>query len=148
MTSTPSLKLPLWLAVALTLVMVIIVRESAVIVCIALGIEKAANVVGMVAMFIMLVIWRMLKGIPSWLTSASNILLVDSGFAFLPVSAGAGILMFALGDEFWGFMWTIVISTLLPLWALVWLANRWLNNTTNDAIEEAVDSHSDKSKSS
>lgn len=120
-------KVPLWIALILTLVMVIIVRESAVVVCQYMGIEKAANIVGMVAMFLILMLWRVLKGLPSWLTNASNTLLVDSGFAFLPVSAGAGLLLFSLGSEFWGVMITMLISTLIPLWGLAILANRWLN---------------------
>ena len=123
-----SSKLSLWLAVLLTLIMVITVRESAVIICRSYGIEQAANVVAMVAMFLLLVIWRMTKGLPNWLTRASNVLLVDSGFAFLPVSAGAGILLFGLGDELWGIMLTMAISTLIPLWGLAILANRWLNS--------------------
>ena len=123
-----SSKLSLWLAVLLTLIMVITVRESAVIICRSFGIEQAANVVAMVAMFLLLVIWRMTKGLPNWLTRASNVLLVDSGFAFLPVSAGAGILLFGLGDELWGIMLTMAISTLIPLWGLAILANRWLNS--------------------
>lgn len=123
-----SSKLSLWIAVLLTLIMVITVRESAVIICRSYGIEQAANVVAMVAMFLLLVIWRMTKGLPNWLTRASNVLLVDSGFAFLPVSAGAGILLFGLGDELWGIMLTMAISTLIPLWGLAILANRWLNS--------------------
>lgn len=134
MKSTSSLKPPIWLAVVLTLVLVIVVRESAVVICQWIGIEKAANIVGLVAMFCILIVWRLLKGLPKWLTQASNILLVDSGFAFLPVSAGAGILMFELGDELWGFMATILISTLIPLWALAILANHWLKNTAASTI--------------
>lgn len=120
--------MPLWLALILTLAMVIIVRESAVIICQWAGIEKAANIVGLLAMFVILIVWRLVKGLPIWLTQASNTLLVDSGFAFLPVSAGAGLLLFALGDEFWGVMLTMLISTLIPLWGLAILANRWLNH--------------------
>ena len=119
-------KIPLWMALILTLALVILVRESALMICQWAGIEKAANIVGLVAMFLILVVWRLLRGLPKWITSASNILLVDSGFAFLPVSAGAGILLFELGDEFWGIMLTMIISTLIPLWALGLLANRWL----------------------
>ena len=115
-------KLPLWLALLLTLAMVVIVRESALLLCQWAGVEKAANIVGLVAMFVILVVWRLLKGLPEWITRASNLLLVDSGFAFLPVSAGAGILLFELGDEFWGVMLTMVISTLIPLWGLAILA--------------------------
>lgn len=118
--------------------MVIFVRETAVLVCQWAGIEKAANIVGLVAMFVVLMAWRLLKGLPIWLTQASNTLLVDSGFAFLPVSAGAGLLLFALGDELWGVMLTMLISTLIPLWGLALLANRWLNqNTDTDSDSQA-----------
>ena len=131
MKSTHSSNLPLWLALILTLAMVIFVRETAVLVCQWAGIEKAANIVGLVAMFVVSMAWRLLKGLPIWLTQASNTLLVDSGFAFLPVSAGAGLLLFALGDELWGVMLTMLISTLIPLWGLALLANRWLNQDTD-----------------
>ena len=131
MKSTHSSKMPLWMALLLTLIMVITVRESAVIVCEWAGIEKAANIVGLLVMFFILIIWRFIKGIPSWLTQASNTLLVDSGFAFLPVSAGAGLLLFALGDEIWGFMLTILISTLIPMWGFAVLSNRWLNRNAD-----------------
>ncbi|AAZ18223.1 hypothetical protein Psyc_0354 [Psychrobacter arcticus 273-4] len=134
MKSTHSSKMPLWMALLLTLTIVITVRESAVIICQWAGIEKAANIVGLLTMFFILIIWRFIKGIPSWLTQASNTLLVDSGFAFLPVSTGAGLLLFALGDELWGFMLTILISTLIPIWGFALLSNRWLkrNNHANN----------------
>lgn len=140
MKSTHSSKMPLWMAILFTLIIVITVRESAVFVCQLAGIEKAANIVGLLTMFFILMIWRFIKGIPGWLTQASNTLLVDSGFAFLPVSAGAGLLLFALGDELWGFMLTILISTLIPIWGFAMLSNRWLNRNndvnTNTAINE------------
>ena len=129
MNSTSTSNIPLWMALILTLIMVVVVRESAVIVCQWAGIEKAANIIGLLTMFVILIIWRLIKGLPHWLTQASNTLLVDSGFAFLPVSAGAGLLLFALGDEFWGVMLTMIISTLIPLWGLAILANRSLNNS-------------------
>jgi len=131
MKPTQSSHIPLWLALILTLTMVIAVRETAVILCQMAGIEKAANIVGLVAMFVILMVWRLIKGLPNWMTRASNTLLVDSGFAFLPVSAGAGLLLFALGDELWGVMITMLISTLIPLWGLAILANRWLNQDAN-----------------
>lgn len=132
MKTTYSSTMPPWIALVLTLVMVVVVRESALIVCEWAGVEKAANVVGLVVMFFILIIWRLLKGLPGWLTQASNTLLVDSGFAFLPVSAGAGLLLFALGDELWGVMLTILISTLIPLWGLGILANRSLNHESHN----------------
>lgn len=121
--------LPRWVGIVITLAMVIIVRELAVLVCAALDIGKAANIVGMVAMFILLILWRVWRGLPSWLTNASSTLLVDSGFAFLPVSAGAGLILFAMGDELWGVLATIAISTLIPIWGLAHLAKRALKDT-------------------
>ncbi|MGP5541986.1 CidA/LrgA family protein [Psychrobacter celer] len=147
MKSTHSSNLPLWLALILTLAMVIFVRETAVLVCQWAGIEKAANIVGLVAMFVVLMAWRLLKGLPSWLTQASNTLLVDSGFAFLPVSAGAGLLLFALGDELWGVMLTMLISTLIPLWGLALLANRWLNQDSESDSNSDSDSQADNTGS-
>lgn len=129
MRSPATSTLPRWMGIVITLAMVIIVRELAVLVCAALGMDKAANIVGLVVMFILLIFWRVWRGLPSWLTSASNTLLVDSGFAFLPVSAGAGLILFAMGDELWGVLATIVISTLIPLWGLVHLAKRALKDT-------------------
>ena len=131
MKPTHSSHMPLWLALILTLAMVIAVRETAMVLCQMAGIEKAANIVGLVAMFIILTLWRVLKGLPSWITQASNTLLVDSGFAFLPVSAGAGLLLFALGDKLLGVMTTMLVSTLIPMWGLALLANRWLNQGGN-----------------
>ena len=141
MKSTHLSNMPLWLAVILTLALVILVRESAVILCQWAGIEKAANIVGLVAMFLILMAWRLLKGLPGWLTQASNTLLVDSGFAFLPVSAGAGLLIFALGDELWGVMATMIISVLIPLWALAILSNRWLNDNADTNHNTSIEKH-------
>lgn len=131
MKPTHSSHMPLWLALILTLAMVIAVRETAMVLCQMAGIEKAANIVGLVAMFIILTLWRVFRGLPSWITQASNTLLVDSGFAFLPVSAGAGLLLFALGDKLLGVMTTMLVSTLIPMWGLALLANRWLNQGGN-----------------
>jgi putative effector of murein hydrolase LrgA (UPF0299 family) len=141
MKPTHSSNMPLWMALLLTLIMVVTVRESAVIVCQWAGIDKAANIVGLLTMFSILIVWRFIKGIPSWLTQASNTLLVDSGFAFLPVSAGAGLLLFALGDELWGVMLTILISTLIPLWGFAVLSNRWLNRNNDMNTNTTINEH-------
>ena len=144
MKPTYASKLPLWMAISLTLMMVIIVRESAVIVCDWAGIKSAANIVGMLVMFVILILWRLIKGLPSWLTTAGNTLLVDSGFAFLPISAGAGILLFTLGDELWGVMHTRVTTTLIPLWGLAILANRWLNDKVNPPTTTTIENGDNK----
>ena len=141
---TPSRKVSLPIAIILTLAMVIIIREGAVLVCRAFDIESAANIVGMIVMFIILMVWRLTKGLPEWISRASNRLLVDSGFAFLPVSAGAGLLLFALGDEFWGIVITIIVSTLIPLWGLAKLANHWLKDTPDTSSSSTDGAVNDK----
>lgn len=128
--------LPHWLGILLTLLIVIIVRELCVLICQFWEIERAANIVGLIMMFCLLFAWRLIRekqnkpSLPNWLTLATNRLLLDSGFAFLPVSAGAGLLIFTLGDEFWRVFGIIIISTLIPLWAIAKLASVWLKTDT------------------
>ncbi len=150
--------IPTWLGICMTVAMVVVVRESSVWVCQQFGIATAGNIVGLVVMFLLLMGWRLLRQslantsknasanatanttesktkqmavphLPTWLTNASNKLLIDSGFAFLPVSAGAGLLIMALGDEMWGIIITLVVSTLVPMWALAKLADVWLKES-------------------
>ncbi len=128
------------LAIAMTLGMVIVVREGAWLLCRELGYESASNIVGMLILFVLLMAWRWLSGLPNWLNRASGILLADSAFAFLPVSAGAGILMLKLGDEFWGITVTILVCTLIPLWAMATLANQWLKD--DDQTDSNLDNES------
>lgn len=136
--SKPRSSLSLPIAILLTLAIVIVIRETAVLVCEALGFASAGNIVGMIAFFVLLMVVRFTIGVPEWLTNASNTLLVDSGFAFLPVSAGAGLLIFGLGDELWGIMLTLVISTLIPLWGLAKLSNVWLNGEQNATTDQDI----------
>ena len=129
---TPNSGLSLPVAILLTLAVVVVIRESALVLCQALGFPSAANIVGMITLFVLLMVCRFTVGIPEWISNASNTLLVDSGFAFLPVSAGAGLLIFGLGDELWGVVLTIVVSTLIPLWGLAKLSNLWLKHSKED----------------
>ena len=129
---TPNSGLSLPVAILLTLAVVVVIRESALVLCQALGFPSAANIVGMITLFVLLMVCRFTVGIPEWISNASNTLLVDSGFAFLPVSAGAGLLIFGLGDELWGVVLTIVVSTLIPLWGLAKLLNLWLKRSKED----------------
>lgn len=129
---TPNSGLSLPVAIVLTLAVVVVIREGALVLCQALGFPSAANIVGMITLFVLLMVCRFTVGIPEWISNASNTLLVDSGFAFLPVSAGAGLLIFGLGDELWGVVLTIVVSTLIPLWGLAKLSNLWLKHSKED----------------
>ena len=139
---TPNSGLSLPVAILLTLAVVVVIRESALVLCQALGFPSAANIVGMITLFVLLMVCRFTVGIPEWISNASNTLLVDSGFAFLPVSAGAGLLIFGLGDELWGVVLTIVVSTLIPLWGLAKLSNLWLKHSKEDNVSMNVESSS------
>ena len=139
---TPNSGLSLPMAILLTLAVVVVIRESALVLCQALGFPSAANIVGMITLFVLLMVCRFTVGIPEWISNASNTLLVDSGFAFLPVSAGAGLLIFGLGDELWGVVLTIVVSTLIPLWGLAKLSNLWLKHSKEDNVSMNVESSS------
>lgn len=139
---TPNSGLSLPVAILLTLAVVVVIRESALVLCQALGFPSAANIVGMITLFVLLMVCRFTVGIPEWISNASNTLLVDSGFAFLPVSAGAGLLIFGLGDELWGVVLTIVVSTLIPLWGLAKLSNLWLKRSKEENVSMNVESSS------
>lgn len=116
-----------WLGMLATIAIVVGVRELALVVCTALGMPTATNIVGLVSLFVVLMGVRMAKGgLPHWLSSSASVLLVDSGFAFLPVSAGAGILLFGLGDEMVGVCVIILVSVIVPLWAFAKLSQNWL----------------------
>lgn len=118
-----------WLGMFATIVLVVFVRETALYICTLFNMPTAANIVGLVGLFLILMAYRLLRGgLPQWLSYSASLLLVDSGFAFLPVSAGAGILMFGLGTEFWAVSLTIIISVVLPLWLMAKLAQKWLSD--------------------
>lgn len=122
-----------WLGLFATIAIVIGMRELALVVCTALGMPTATNIVGLVSLFVVLMGVRLAKGgLPHWLSSSASVLLVDSGFAFLPVSAGAGILLFGLGADLPAVSAVIIISTVIPLWAFAKLSAKWLDDTTDD----------------
>ncbi len=121
-----------WLGMLATIIIVVAVRELALVVCTYFGMPTAANIVGLVSLFIVLIGVRMTIGLPEWLSYSSSVLLVDSGFAFLPVSAGAGILLFGLGADLLPVSAVIIISTLIPLWAFARLSAAWLKGSEQD----------------
>ncbi|MFA9486667.1 CidA/LrgA family protein [Moraxella haemolytica] len=126
-----------WGSMLATIIIIIGVRELALVVCSALGMPSATNIVGLISLFVMLLILRLIKGgLPAWLSSSASVLLVDSGFAFLPVSAGAGILMFGLGSDLVAVSAVIIISTVIPLWAFAKLSAKWLAKDEGSASKQ------------
>lgn len=121
-----------WFGMVATVAVVIGVRELALYICTLFGMPTAANIVGLVGLFLVLVGIRTVKGsLPNWLSYSASVLLVDSGFAFLPVSAGAGILLFGLGKDMAFVSITIIISVVVPLWAFAKLSQKWLASDNN-----------------
>lgn len=122
-----------WLAIIVTCVAIVAIREISVLIAIQLGVPSMGNIIGMVGLFFGLLVWRMTHELPVWLTEASNKILTESAYAYLPVSAGAGILLFKLGDEFTRIMLVLLVSTIVPLWAFAKLGACWLKteNPTN-----------------
>lgn len=118
-----------WLGMLATITLVIVVRELALYICTMMGMPTAANIVGLVGLFLALMAVRLLKGaLPDWLSYSASVLLVDSGFAFLPVSAGAGILLFGLGKDMFLVSAIIIISVVVPLWAFAKIGEKWLTD--------------------
>lgn len=116
-----------WFGMLTTIIIVVGIRELALMACTSFGMPSATNIVGLVSLFIILIGVRVICGtLPNWLSSSASTLLVDSGFAFLPVSAGAGILLFGLGADLWAVSMVIIISTVIPLWTFAKLATKWL----------------------
>lgn len=118
-----------WLGMLATIALVVGVRELALFVCTLVGMPTATNIVGLVTLFVLLIMVRQFIGLPTWLTQSASVLLVDSGFAFLPVSAGAGILLFGLGEELIFVCIIIVVSVVLPLWLFAKLSEQWLKQS-------------------
>lgn len=126
-----------WLAILTTLILIVAVREVSVLAAEQLGIASMGNIIGMVGLFFALLAWRMTHELPAWLTDASNKILTESAYAYLPVSAGAGILLFQLGDEFTRIMIVMLVSTLLPLWAFAQLSAYWLKATKPSNLNQS-----------
>lgn len=122
----------MYFGVLLTIAIVVGVRELALVICTAFGMPSATNIVGLLSFFIILVIVRLVRGnLPSWLSSSAGTLLIDSGFAFLPVSAGVGVLLFGLGADLVAVVAVIIMSTVIPLWVFAWLFVKWFADDGN-----------------
>ena len=111
----------------LWIVLVVGLREFAVWVCTTWGKPALANLLGMGALLIVLLIWRAWRGaLPASLLLANQRVLKEGGLAFLPLCAGAGALLVALGDALPRIALIMAVVTILPLWAVAWIAQRWL----------------------
>lgn len=115
-----------WKALGLTLLLVVLFRETAVLLMSKLGHPELGNLVALFALLACLLIYRRWRVISPRLIDANTRIMKESAIAFLPIAAGAGVMMASLGHELGWFIVVMTVSTLLPLWGYAWLSKRWL----------------------
>jgi putative effector of murein hydrolase LrgA (UPF0299 family) len=115
-----------WLALLATLVLIIVIRESCVWLMGLVGHPELGNLLGLILFLAVLLCWRKYKPIPIRMIDANTRIMKESAFAFLPISAGAIIMLIHLGKELPWFLFILVFSTLFSLWLYAHLAKRWV----------------------
>lgn len=116
-----------WKALGLTLLLVIVFRETAVALMRLFGHPELGNLVGLFALLACLLIYRRWRALSARMIDANTRIMKESAIAFLPIAAGAGVMMASLGHELGWFIAVMTVSTLLPLWGYAWLSKRWLS---------------------
>ncbi|MGQ0473958.1 MULTISPECIES: hypothetical protein [Acinetobacter] len=114
---------PAWIG---TLLLIIVFREASVWLMTQLDHPELGNLVGLISLLITLFAWRYFGKIPARLVDTNNKLMKESAFAFLPISAGALIMLMHMGQKIPAFMLVLCLSTLLPLWIYAKMAKCWL----------------------
>ncbi len=115
-----------WPALVFTLVLIVLIREAAVWLMSLVHYPELGNLVGLLGFLMGLLIWRHFKPLPLRLLDATTHIMKESAFAFLPISAGAIIMLAHLGHELPWFLFVLVSSTLISLWAYAYAAKRWM----------------------
>ena len=115
-----------WIALFFTVLLIVIAREGAVALMTLFGHPELGNLIGLALLLFILVIWRRFKPIPHRMIDANAWIMKESAFAFLPISAGAVIMLVAMGAEIPAFLLVMVVSTLIPLWVYAKISKRWL----------------------
>ncbi|MDO4224166.1 MAG: hypothetical protein Q4D05_09205 [Acinetobacter sp.] len=114
---------PAWIG---TIALIILFREASVWITSQFGHPELGNLLGLIALLIVLSTVRVLWSIPARLIDTTNKLMRESGFAFVPQAAGSCFAIFVLGDDLLLFVIILLVSTLLPLWGYAKLAKRFL----------------------
>lgn len=116
-----------WPALGLTLLLVIVFREVSVALMQFIGHPELGNLVGLFALLATLLIYRRWYVLSTRMLNANTRIMKESAIAFLPIAAGAGVMMAGLGHELGWFIVVMTVSTLVPLWGYAWLSKRWLS---------------------
>jgi putative effector of murein hydrolase LrgA (UPF0299 family) len=114
---------PAWIG---TLFLIIVFREASVWLMTQLNHPELGNLVGLLSLLIALFTWRYFGKLPARLVDTNNKLMKESAFAFLPVSAGALMMLVHMGQKIPAFLFIMFFSTLIPLWIYAKMAKRWL----------------------
>lgn len=115
-----------WSAWIGTLILIITFREAAVWVMTQLQRPELGNLVGLISLLIVLFLWRYFSKVPVRLIDTNNKIMKESAFAFLPISAGALVMLVHMGQKIPIFLIVLCVSTLIPLWIYAKMAKRWL----------------------
>ncbi len=115
-----------WPALGLTLLLVIVFREASVILMQRIGHPELGNLVGLFTLLVLLLVYRRWRVLSTRMIDANTRIMKESAIAFLPIAAGAGVMMAGLGHELGWFIVVMTVSTLVPLWVYAWLSKRWL----------------------
>ena len=115
-----------WRAWIGTLLLIIGFREASVWLMTTLGKPELGNLTGLLSLLVVLFIWRRFKAIPLDLVETNNKIMKESAFAFLPICAGALMMLTQMGHKIYFFMLVLCISTLFPLWLYAKMSKRWL----------------------
>ncbi len=115
-----------WIALVLTMLLIIVTREVAVALMTIFDHPELGNLIGLAMLLIILIIWRRFKPLSHRMIDANALIMKESAFAFLPISAGAVIMLVAMGTEIPAFLLVMVVSTLMPMWLYAKISKRWL----------------------
>lgn len=115
-----------WQALMIVIIMIIVARESCVWLMTQFGHPELGNLCGLVLLLLFLIVLRRYAQIPSRWINANAIIMREGALAFLPISAGAILMLVSMGSDIFAFLSIMTISTLLPLWGYAVLAKRWL----------------------
>jgi len=115
-----------WPALALTLLLIICIRETSVWLMGHLHHPELGNLFGLFWLRAMLLLYKRRWALPSRMLDANARIMKESALAFLPIAAGAGSMLYSLGHELPAFLCVLLLSTLPPLWLYARLARRWL----------------------
>lgn len=116
-----------WIALLCTIALIVLVRESAVWLMDQLGHRELGNLVGLFGLLAGLLIYKHFRPLSSRLLDANTRIMKESALAFLPIAAGAGVMLERLGAELPWVVLIMLVSTVLPLWLYARFAKRWLS---------------------